>query len=51
MAKKLEYYKVTPIERIKDVFEIAVKEAGSKTAFMFRKNKCFSYRKGNISFI
>jgi len=39
MAKKLGYYKVTPIERIKDVFEIAVKEAGSKTAFMFRKNK------------
>lgn len=39
MAKKLKYYKVTPIERIKDVFEIAVKEAGSKTAFMFRKNK------------
>jgi len=39
MAKKLEYYKVTPIERVKDVFEIASREDGNKTAFMFRKNK------------
>ncbi len=39
MAKKLEYYKVTPIERVKDVFEIAAREDGDKTAFMFRKNK------------
>lgn len=39
MAKKIEYYKVTPIERVKDVFEIAAREAGDKIAFMFKKNK------------
>ncbi len=39
MAKKIKYYDVPYIERIKDIFEIAVKEDGDKTAFMFRKNK------------
>ena len=39
MAKKFKYYDVAKIERIKDVFELAVKEDGDKVAFKFRKNK------------
>ncbi len=39
MSKKLELYKVTKVEKVKEMLDLAVKEDGDKEAFEFRNPK------------